>query len=94
VDFLGKRFGDQAEVQLFNLSSAKGAVPIPKNLMVKIQTEGVGCLPAIVVDNVVVSEGRVPNFLEAVEMVETGKPSANPTPTPAPAAKASTGCCG
>jgi hypothetical protein len=45
-----------------------------------------------VVDNIVVSEGRVPNFLEAVEMVQTGKPSANPSPTPV-ATKPSGSCC-
>lgn len=92
VDFLQRRFGDEIELKLFNLGGAQGALPIPKALMSKIQSQGTGCLPAVVVDNVVVSEGRVPNFLEAVEMVQTGKPSANPSPTPV-ATKPSGSCC-
>ena len=94
VDFLHKKFAGDIELELFNMGNVKGALPMPKELMVKIQNEGAGCLPAIVVDNVVVSEGRVPNFLEAVEMVQTGKPSANPRPAPAPAQSSSSGCCG
>lgn len=93
VDFLQRRFGEEIDLKLFNLGNAKGALPIPKTLMSKIQSEGTGCLPAIVVDNVVVSEGRVPNFLEAVEMVQTGKPSANGSRMPV-ATKPSGSCCG
>jgi hypothetical protein len=89
LDFIQKRFGDQVETKAFDLSKARGMLPIPTNLMMKIQTTGLGCLPALVVDNVVVAEGRIPNFLEAVEMVQSGQPAA----TPAPAAAVKSGCC-
>jgi hypothetical protein len=89
LDFIQKRFGEQVETKAFDLSKAKGMLPIPGSLMMKIQTQGLGCLPALVVDNVVVAEGRIPNFLEAVELVQTGKSAA--APVAAPAAK--TGCC-
>lgn len=89
LDFIQKRFGDQVETKAFDLSKARGMLPIPGSLLMKIQTQGLGCLPALVVDNVVVSEGRIPNFLEAVELVQTGKSSAEP----APAAAVKSGCC-
>jgi hypothetical protein len=89
LDFIQKRFGDQVETKAFDLSKARGMLPIPGSLLMKIQTQGLGCLPALVVDNVVVSEGRIPNFLEAVELVQTGKSTA----APAPAAAVKSGCC-
>jgi hypothetical protein len=89
LDFIQKRFGDQVETKAFDLSKARGMLPIPGSLLMKIQTQGLGCLPALVVDNVVVSEGRIPNFLEAMELVQTGKAAA--APAPAPAVKS--GCC-
>src|SRR5437588_6917443 len=73
--FLQRKFADQAEIKTFDLGKPNGLLPIPASLLMKIQTEGGNCLPAIVVDDVLVAERKLPNFLEAVELVQTGQPS-------------------
>lgn len=75
VNFLQKKFNTTAEVKLFDLGKMRGNIPIPPNLLLKIQTEGIKCLPAMVVDGNIVAEGGIPNFMDAVRLVESGKPS-------------------
>jgi hypothetical protein len=86
--FLQKKFGDEVDVKTFDLGTATGTLPIPASLLFKIQTDGAGCLPALVVDGVVVSEGRLPNYLEAVELVQSGKAIRTAEP-----AQKKSGCC-
>lgn len=74
VSFLQNRFGDNVEIKAFDLGKERGNLPIPGPLALKLGSAGAKCLPAMVVDGVVVSEGRLPNFMEAVEAVNTGAP--------------------
>lgn len=75
VSFLQRKFGTQVEVKTFDLGKPNGLLPIPSTLLWKIQADGGNCLPALVVDGVLVAERKLPNFLEAVEIVQTGQPS-------------------
>ncbi len=73
VSFLQRRFGDEVDVRVFDLAQKNGRLPLPPSLLLKIQTEE--CLPLLLVDGVVVAQSKLPNFLEAVELVRTGQPS-------------------
>jgi hypothetical protein len=73
VSFLRRRFGAEAEVQVFDLAKQNGRIPLSSELLLKIQTEE--CLPLLVVDGVLVAQRKLPNFLQAVELVRTGQPS-------------------
>ena len=73
VSFLQGRFGAEAEVRVFDLAQQNGPLPLPPDVLLKIQIEE--CLPLLVVDGVVVAQRKLPNFLEAVELVRRGQPS-------------------
>jgi hypothetical protein len=73
VSFLQRRFGDGADVRVFDLARQKEPLPLPPDVLLKIQIEE--CLPLLVVDGVVVAQRKLPNFLAAVELVRTGQPS-------------------
>jgi hypothetical protein len=75
VSFLQRRFGDDFDVRVFDLAKKNGRLPLPPDLLLKIQIEE--CLPLLVVDGVVVAQRKLPNFLETVELVRTGQPSQN-----------------
>src|SRR5436190_1478159 len=73
VSFLQHRFGAEADIRVFDLAQRNGRLPLPPDLLLKIQTED--CLPLLVVDGVVVAQRKLPNFLEAVALVRSGQPS-------------------
>ncbi|WP_428911133.1 arsenic metallochaperone ArsD family protein [Niallia sp. Krafla_26] len=75
VNFLQKKFNGTAEVKTFDLGKSTGNIPMPPSLLFKIQSEGIKCLPVMVVDGNIVVEGGIPNLMDAVRLVETGKPS-------------------
>lgn len=75
VSFLQQKFADEIEVKVFDLGKPNGLLPIPSSLLLKIQAQGAECLPALVVNGTVVAERKLPNLLEAVEIVRTGQPS-------------------
>jgi arsenite methyltransferase len=74
--FLQRKFGSSITLKIFDLGKPNGLLPIPPSLLLKIQSEGGNCLPAMVVDGVVVAERSLPNLLDAVELVQTGQPNA------------------
>ncbi len=92
VSFLQRKFQDHIEVKVFDLGKPNSLLPIPTQLLLKIQTEGGDCLPAMVVDGVLVAERKLPNFLEAVEIVQTGQPTAISL-VPASSATETKRCC-
>jgi hypothetical protein len=73
VSFLRLRFGAEVDVRVFDLAKKNGRLPLSPDLLLKIQTED--CLPLLVVDGVLVAQRKLPNLLEAVELVRTGRPS-------------------
>lgn len=94
VSFLQRQFADEIEVKVFDLGKPNGLLPIPSSLLLKIQAQGVGCLPALVVDGTLVAERKLPSMLEAVEIVRTGKPSATSlNPIFSPEERANNSCC-
>lgn len=107
ASFLRRRFGETAEVTAFDLGRPKGLVPFPPELRLLWQ-QGADCLPALVVDSVVVAEGWVPNFRDAVQLVESGQAAPESMRPAAPAESGSSsssssssgcgcgpaGCCG
>ena len=90
AESLAAHFGDDITVQAYDLSNPQGAVPFPSSLLLKLDSGDFGCLPAMVVDSTVVTEGWLPTPDEAVGLVETGKPAAARTTLP----QAEHGCCG
>jgi Arsenical resistance operon protein ArsD len=75
VAFLQRKFADEIKVKVFDLAQPNGLLPMPSSLLAQIKAEGAECLPALVVDGIVVAERKLPNFLEAVELIRTGQPS-------------------
>jgi len=73
VSFLRRRFGAEVEVRVFDLARTNERLPLPPDLLLRIQLED--CLPLLVVDGVVVAQRKLPNLLEAVTLVTTGQPS-------------------
>ena len=91
TSFLAKRFANEAEVIWLNLAKTKETSIIPKSIRTRVETAGLNILPAIIVNDVIVSEGHIPNFLDVVQMVESGKPSESKLIATAVPKKA---CCG
>src|SRR5579875_2165324 len=90
AEALARHFGDDITVQAYDLRNPGGAVPFPSSLLLKLDSGDFGCLPAMVVDSTVVTEGWLPSLDEAVDLVETGKPA---TRTTLPQS-GEHGCCG
>jgi arsenite methyltransferase len=90
ASFLRRRLDGTAEVTAFDLGRPTGQVPLPPQLRIRWQ-QGAACLPAMVVDSVVVTEGWVPNFRDAVQLIESGQPAPESMWPAAPAAS-SCGC--
>jgi ABC-type amino acid transport substrate-binding protein len=81
IQFLQKKFGATSEVKLYDLGKSTGNLPIPSSLLFNIQALGTKCLPALVVNGIVLTEGWLPNFLDAVDLIEKGEPSKKPVPS-------------
>ncbi len=91
ASFLRRRFDGTADITAFDLGRLKDPVPFPLQLRLSWQ-QGADCLPALVVDSVVVTQGWVPNFRDAVQLIESGQPAPE---SMRPAAPAEPGCaCG
>ena len=75
AESLAKHFGDDIVVSSYDLRNPGGSVPFPSSLLLKLNEGDFGCLPAMVVDAAVVTEGWLPTFDEAVRLVETGQPA-------------------
>lgn len=69
-----KRRFDEADVRVFDLDSAAGALPIPDILVERVAANGFHYFPAMVVDGTVVSVGTLPNLLDAIDLVEQKPP--------------------
>jgi hypothetical protein len=94
VAFLQRKFADEIEMKVFDLGKPNGLLPLPPSLLSQIQTDGGECLPALVVDGTTVAEHKLPNFLEAVELVRTGQPSQTSlTPVLSPGDRQDNRCC-
>ena len=91
ASFLRRRLDGAAQITAFDLGRPEGQVPVPPRLRLH-WTQGADCLPALVVDAVVVTEGWVPNFRDAVRLIDSGQPAPE---SMRPAARADPGCsCG
>jgi len=91
AESLAKHFGADIAVSSYDLRNPGGSVPFPSSLLLKLNEGDFGCLPAMVVDSTVVTEGRLPSFDEAVRLVETGQPAVSTRPGQE---QAEHGCCG
>lgn len=80
VAFLSKKFGDDIKLRVFDLGKDRGDLPMPRDLLLRLNVEGARCLPSLVVDDVPVSFGGLPNLLEVVTVIQTGQmPDRSPT---------------
>ena len=75
VSFLRQELGEGADVRAFDLSHPQGLTPLPPPLFFKLMSEGSKCLPAMVVDSVVVTEGWLPDPGAGLEIVASGRPA-------------------
>lgn len=72
LDFLRRRY-PQADVRHVDLA-AGGDVAVPPALLLRLDAVGDRCLPALVADGTVLSEGGLPNFIDAVTVIDSGEP--------------------
>lgn len=92
VNFLKAELNEPADVRAFDLSHPKELVPLPPSLFFKLMSEGSKCLPAMVVDSVLMTEGWLPAPTEALGIVVSGRPP-NRTDVAAATVTGSHGCC-
>lgn len=78
VSFLRQELGEQVDVRAFDLSHPDELTPLPPGLFFKLMTDGSKCLPAMVVDSVVITEGWIPDTAAALEIVASGRPATRP----------------
>ena len=90
AESLARHFGDGITVNSHDMLNPVGSVPFPSYLLLKLNEGDFSCLPAMVVDSTVVTEGWLPTFDEAVQLVETGRPAAAARPGQE---QAEHGCC-
>jgi Arsenical resistance operon protein ArsD len=85
-----------ADVRAYDMAKPEGLVPLPPALFLALETEGTRCLPALVVDGRVRSQGWLPAPEESVSLIENPEQSATPTVQPATSASccsADSSCC-
>ncbi|MBV9327157.1 MAG: arsenic metallochaperone ArsD family protein [Chloroflexi bacterium] len=68
--------GDGTVIRVVDLATATGNVVLPPSLLKSLQLYGAQCLPALVVDDVVVRQGRLPERTEALQLI--GQPEPDP----------------
>ena len=78
-----------AEVRAYDMAKPEGLVPLPPALFIALNTEGSRCLPALVVDGQIRSQGGLPAPEETVSLIENPEQPAAMAPRPA----ASASCC-
>lgn len=89
-NFLTKRLGNEGKVESLNLARVTEVSVIPKVVRQRVEVAGLEVLPMIVVNDVIVSEGFIPNFLDVMELLESGKPMTKPNNQAIP----KKACCG
>jgi hypothetical protein len=95
VQFLGRKLGSGVEVRLRDTSVAGTREAAPAALREVLEANGDAALPALVVNDRLYTQGWLPNFLEAVNLI-MGRPPTEPivrTP-PGDAASCSPDACG
>jgi hypothetical protein len=75
VGFLRQELGERVDVRAFDLSHPEDLTPLPPSLFFKLMTDGSKCLPAMVVDSVVITEGWLPDTTAALEIIASGRPA-------------------
>lgn len=85
---LKRRFGEASDIQVFDLGKATGNLPVPFELLLKIQQDGNKCLPALVVDGKVLTEGWLPRYSDLISYFDTGRQL-----SPSSRAEAPKSCC-
>jgi hypothetical protein len=80
-----------ARVEAFDMAHPPALVPLPPALFMALGTEGSSCLPALVVNGTVYSQGWLPTTKEAVDFIRD-QPLADPRLRPGDPNAAS--CCG
>ena len=88
LDFLHGRY-ETAEIRSFDMAKPDGLVPLPPALFLALQTDGSRCLPALVVDGRVRSQGWLPRPEDSVNLIEHPDETTSPTMRPA----VSDSCC-
>src|SRR5206468_1155327 len=83
------------EIRAFDLAKPDGLVPLPPALFLALETNGSGCLPALVVDGKIRSEGWLPSPHDALRLIEHPDELASPAtrPTVSEGCCSSDGCC-
>lgn len=71
---LRPRLGPQADIEVIDLDTVTGDVPVPLPMLASIGLYGDACLPVLVVDGVVVRQGRLPEGPEALDLIERPVP--------------------
>jgi len=84
---LRERF-PSAHVQAFDMARPEGLVPLPPALFLALESQGARCLPALVIDGHILTQGWLPEPAQAVTLVE--HPGTVPSPDTRPGA---TSCC-
>ncbi|PSB03876.1 arsenic metallochaperone ArsD family protein [Merismopedia glauca] len=78
ASYIRQELAQEVEVKVFDLAKPNQSVPVPRSLFLKMQSDGGKSLPAIVVDNVIIALGKLPEPAVAVDAIKTGKPVGNP----------------
>jgi hypothetical protein len=74
--YLANRFDYDSNIKIINLNHGHAEViDFPKSVAEKVTQLGDSILPAIFVNNTLVSSGYVPNIMEAVKLITEGRPS-------------------
>ncbi|MDG4771684.1 arsenic metallochaperone ArsD family protein [Solwaraspora sp. WMMD792] len=89
LDVLQERY-PSADIKAFDMAKPTGMVPLPPALFLALQTEGSRCLPALVVDGKVRTQGWLPTPDAAAELIDDPDHASAPLRRPASAADA---CC-
>jgi thiamine biosynthesis protein ThiS len=68
--------GPDIRLSVIDVTTATGSLAFPPALLKSVQLYGSHCLPALVVDGVVVRQGRLPTPTEALHLID--RPEADP----------------
>jgi hypothetical protein len=77
TEFLKTRFAS-SEVATYDSAALNGTGPLPPSVSEDLGTLRSAQLPALVVDGKVYTEGWLPNFLDAVALIESNRPPSRP----------------
>ena len=76
--YLRNRYdSDSEQIRLVNLQQNIPGANLPESVRALITQLDPNILPAIYVDNVLVSSGYVPNLMDVVTLIDSGKPTNN-----------------